>query len=80
MSDGILRSVLISGLIGLLHLPLIYQATTLHRGLTPGQGITDLSLGTNLVLLALLILPYTALSTLGIRWNPQRARLNERDE
>lgn len=79
MSDGIVRSVLISGLIGLLHLPLIYQAITLHGELPPGQGITDLPLGTNLVLLALLILPYTALSAFGIRWNPQRARLNESD-
>lgn len=79
MSEEFLRSVLISGLIGLLHLPLTYQAIVLHGELTPGQGITDLPVGANLVLLALLILPYTALSALGIRWNPQRARLNESD-
>ena len=77
MTHGFLRNTLISGSIALLHLPLIVQAATLHGELAPGQGLTDLPLGANLVLLALLVLPYAALSALGIAWNPQHARLNE---
>lgn len=64
-------------LILLLHLPLIYHASTLYARLAPGQGVTDLDPLSALTLLVLVILPYALLATLGVAWNPRRGRLNE---
>ena len=67
------------GLIGVLHLPLIFLAIALHDDLGPGQNLTDLSPLSLISLFAGLALPYALLAILGIPWNPQRARLNEYD-
>ena len=75
----ILQHLWTVGLIGLLHLPLIFLAITLHDDLGPGQDLTDLSPLSLISLLAGLALPYALLAILGVPWNPQRARLNEYD-
>ena len=72
-----LRHLLINTLIALLHLPLIYQALSLYAALAPGKSIADLPATSLFTLPGLLILPYVLLSVLGIRRNPERARLNE---
>ena len=77
MSDLPIRKLLVCALLVVLHLPLIYEALSLHRQLAPGSGIADLALPSLLTLLALFLLPYTLLGVLRIRWNPERARLNE---
>lgn len=75
----VLRRLLTVGLIGVLHLPLIFLAIALHDDLGPGQDLTDLSPLSLISLFAGLALPYALLAILGIPWNPQRARLNEYD-
>lgn len=75
----ILRHLSTAGLIGVLHLPMIFLAITLHDDLGPGQGLTDLSPLSLISLFAGLALPYALLAILGVPWNPQRARLNEYD-
>ena len=77
MPHGLIRKILVSFAIVALHLPLILWAMSLHARLAPGQDITDLGPVQILFLLALFALPYAALALAGIRWNPQRARLNE---
>jgi hypothetical protein len=77
MPQGATNKYLIGVLIVLLHLPLIYYALTLYADLAPGRGVSDLGPGSGLILLLLLVLPYGVLAGLGIRWNPERARLNE---
>lgn len=77
MASGPFTKFLTGVAIVLLHLPLIYFVATLSAELAPGQDITDLSAVSVLILLALLILPYSLLAGLGVRWNPARARLNE---
>ena len=77
MSDLPIRKLLVCVLLVVLHLPLIHQVLGLHRELAPGSGIGDLALPSLLVLLALFLLPYVLLGVLRIRWNPERARLNE---
>lgn len=79
MSDRPVRALMTGILIVLLHLPLIFHARSLYAGLAPGQGIGDLSPGSLLLLIALSALPYGVLAVGGIRWNPERARLNEYD-
>jgi len=71
------KTLLTSASIVLLHLPLICIAFWLHGRLEPGQGITDLPATSLVFLLIAAILPYITLARLGIRWNPDRARLNE---
>lgn len=77
MSDLPIRKLLVCVLLLVLHLPLIYQVLGLHRELAPGSGIGDLALPSLLTLLALFLLPYVLLGVFRIRWNPERARLNE---
>ena len=77
MSDLPIRKLLVCVLLVVLHLPLIHQVLGLHRELAPGSGIGDLALPSLFVLLALFLLPYVLLGVLRIRWNPERARLNE---
>jgi len=77
VSDLPIRKLLVCVLLVVLHLPLIHQVLGLHRELAPGSGIGDLALPSLLVLLALFLLPYVLLGVLRIRWNPERARLNE---
>jgi len=79
MRDRPVHKLMISALIVLLHLPLIYHATSLYASLAPGQGVGDLRAGPLLLMLVLFALPYTALALRGIRWSPERARLNEYD-
>jgi len=79
MSGQALHKLTISALVILLHLPLIYHATSLYAQLGPGQGIADLPAASLLLLFALLVLPYAVLAVSGIHWNPERARLNEYD-
>ena len=77
MAHGPYKKFLSGVLIVLLHLPLIYFALTRCADLAPGQDVTDLGAVSLLTLLVLLILPYALLAGLGVRWNPERARLNE---
>ncbi len=79
MIRKILRRPLTVGLIGALHLPLIFLAIALHDDLGPGQDLADLSPLSLISLFTSLVLPYALLAILGIPWNPQRARLNEYD-
>jgi len=67
----------ICALILVLHLPLVYYAMSLHAVLQPGQGVADLAPTSIAILVALLVLPYGALTIARIPWNPDRARLNE---
>lgn len=83
-SDGVLqvsdlsnRKLLVCGLLVALHLPLIYQVIGLYRELPAGAGVTDLTSPSLLLLVVLFVLPYALLPIFGIRWNPERARLNE---
>ncbi len=71
------KTVMIGASIVLLHLPLIYFAFWLRDRLEPGQGVADLPATSLVILLVVAILPYVTLARLGIRWNPERARLNE---
>lgn len=73
------KRLMISALIVLLHLPLVYQARSLYAALDPGEGIADLGPTALLPLVILFALPYGVLIVSGIRWNPERARLNEPD-
>lgn len=78
MPNGLSRkTVSIGALIVLLHLPLIGFAFWLRDRLEPGQGVADLPATWLLILLLTAILPYVTLGRLGIRWNPERARINE---
>ena len=79
MSERPIYRWMISALIMLLHLPLIYYTNFLYQGLTPAQGIADLTLTSLLLLIVLFVLPYTVLAIGRIQWNPERARLNESD-
>lgn len=79
MSAGPFRKLSISALIALLHLPLIYHASSLYRVLQPGQGIADLAASSLATLLLLFILPYVVLRIAHVPWNPERARMNEYD-
>lgn len=79
MSDRLTRRLTITALIAILHLPLIYQASSVYSGLAPGQDIAELSLVTLFSLLLLFLLPYTALALFRIEWNPEKARLGEYD-
>lgn len=69
----------IVGLIAVLHLPLIFVALDAYAMLSPHQGLTDLPATSLGLLLLALVFPYALLSLFGIRWNPPRGRLNERD-
>ena len=77
MSDLPIRKLLVCVLLVVLHLPLIYQVLRLHRELAPGSGIGDLAPPSLLMLFALFLLPHVLLGVFRIRWNPERARLNE---
>ncbi len=79
MSQRPFHRLMIGTLIVLLHLPLLYHTQSLYRSLAPGQDIADLAPGAVLLLLALAALPYVVLGLSGIKWNPERARLNEYD-
>jgi hypothetical protein len=77
MSNRPIHRLTTGVLIVLLHLPLMYYARSLYSALAPGQGLGDLDTVSLLVLTGLVALPYAALAITGIRWNPERARLNE---
>jgi len=79
MSDRVTRRLMITALIAVLHLPLIYQASSVHLGLAPGQDIAELGPVTLFSLLLLFLLPHAALALFRIEWNPERARLGEYD-
>ena len=77
MPDTWSRRLTTSALIVLLHLPLILYARMLADGAQAGDSLLTLSALQLGLLLGALLLPYLVLHRLGIRWNPERARLGE---